>query len=504
MKIHIKNIAAIGIVTLSLVQTSCSDDFLNTTDPTRVGSELFYKDQKQFEQALNGVYGQLQGITNSAYIFQEFNTDNTTLDFNPLDRGGAAGWEAFEFSTVNSGNGEIANMWNLYYAALYNVNFALEKLEPSTIDETAKAEIGGQLKFIRAYLFFHLVQYFGDVVLTTSTLKTPDEAFALLRSPEAAVYTQIETDLKEAAAALPVSYSAANAGRVTKGAALSLLGKVYLTKKQYAEAVTTLNQVLPLGYALNENYADNFDPAKKNSQESIFEIQYQGGNDLGEQSNFMYVFAPRLSLGAITGYANVNPNGRNIPTNDMIAAYEPNDVRKDISLQTGYTNDKGEFVAIPFINKYRYPHTISGRTDNNWPVIRYSDVLLMLAEAINEQSGPSTESYDYLNQVRARAGLAALSGLDMTSFREAVLHERRVELAFENHRWFDLKRTKTPAELAAFMNEYAAKEKANPTVARGGVAFNALDYVYEPHEYLFPIPAPQILINDKLTQNPGY
>jgi hypothetical protein len=179
-------------------------------------------------------------------------------------------------------------------------------------------------------------------------------------------------------------------------------------------------------------------------------------------------------------------------------------VRKDISLKEGYTDAKGVFVKIPFINKYNHPHTIAGRTDNNWPALRYSDVLLMLAEAINEQSGPTQEAYEHLNKVRARAKLEPLSGLDVSSFREKVLHERRIELAFENHRWFDLKRTKTPAELAQFMNEYAAKEKTNPTVGRGGVAFNALDYVYEPHEYLFPIPAPQILINAKLTQNPGY
>lgn len=506
MKKQIKHIVAAGILLIGLAQTSCKDDFLDTTDPTRVGADLFYKDQKQLEQALNGVYGQLQSVTNSAYLFQEFNTDNTTLDFNPLDRGGAAGWEAFEFSTVNSGNGEISNMWNTYYAALYNINFTLEKIAASTatIDPAAKAEIEGQLKFIRGYYYFHLVQYFGDVVLVTSTLKTPDEAFALLRSPEAEVYTQIEKDLQEAAAALPVKYAATSAGRVTKGAALSLLGKMYFTRKQYAEAVSTLNQVLPLGYDLNTNYADNFDPAKKNGIESIFEVQYQGGNDLGEWSNFMYLFAPRLSQGAITGYANINPNGRNIPTRDMIAAYEAGDLRKDISLKEGYTDAKGVLVPIPYVNKYNYKHTIAGRTDNNWPVLRYADVLLMLAEAINEQTGPTDEAYGYLNKVRARAGLTPLSGLDATAFREAVLHERRVELAFENHRWFDLRRTKNPTELAQFMNAYAAKEKVSPTVDRGGVAFNALDYVYEPHEYLFPIPAPQILINDKLTQNPGY
>jgi hypothetical protein len=111
----------------------------------------------------------------------------------------------------------------------------------------------------------------------------------------------------------------------------------------------------------------------------------------------------------------------------------------------------------------------------------------------------------YLNQVRARAGLAPiLPGLDQAAFRAKVLQERRVELAFENHRWFDLKRTMTPAQLVAFMNAHGAREKANPTVARGGVAFNALDYVYTENEYLLPIPAPQILINAQLTQNNGY
>lgn len=500
-----KKITAISIVVLGLMQFSCDEDFLVTTDPTRIGSDLFYQDEKQVEQALNGSYGQLQGITNNAYLFQEFNTDNTTVDFNPLDRGGAAGWEAFEFSTVNSGNGEISNLWNSYYSALYNINFALEKLAASTnIEAGAKASLEGQFKFLRAYYYYNLTNYFGDVVLVTSTVKNPEESFALLRTPQAEVEAQIVKDLQEAAAGLPARWNAANTGRVTKGAALTLLGKFYLSKKKYAEALTTLKEVLPLGYSLAADYADNFNPTKKNGVESIFEVQYQGGNDLGEQSNFMYVFAPRLSGGSVTGYANISSSGRNIPTKDLIASYEPNDVRKDISLKEGYTNAAGTWVPIPFINKYRYPHTIAGRTDNNWPVLRYADVLLMLAEAINEQSGPTGEAMGYLNQVRERARLLPVVALSKDDFRQKVLQERRVELAFENHRWFDLKRTLTPAQLAQFMNAYAAREKANPTVDRGGVIYSTLDYVHQDHEYLFPIPAPQILINDKLTQNTGY
>ncbi len=496
-----KKIASISLLFLCLTQVSCKEDFLVTTDPTRIGADLFYKTEDQFLQALNGLYGQVQAITNSAYIFKEFTSDNTTLDFNPLDRGGAAGWEAFEFSSVNQGNGEISNLWNQYYSGLYNANYTLEKLAGSTLDAAVKGPIEGQLKFLRAYFYFDLAQYFGDVVLVTSTLDKPDKAFELVRSPQADVWAQVEKDLKEAVALLPATYPASQTGRVTKGAALALLGKSQLTQKKYAEALATLKQVT--GYSLNPVYADNFNPAKKNGPESIFEVQYQGGNDLGEWSNFAYIFAPRLSADAVTGFANTTPGGRNIPTNDMIAAYEPGDLRKDASLKTSYTL-KGTVVPIPYVIKFTTPHTLTGRTDNNWVILRYADVLLMMAEAINEQSGPTAEAFGYVNQVRKRAGLKDLAGLDKAAFKTAIMQERRVELAFENHRWFDLRRTKSPAELAAFMNAYGTKEKANPTVNRGGIAFNAQDYVFSDYEYFFPVPAPQILINNKLTQNPGY
>ena len=487
-----------------MITVSCEKAFLNRTDPTRIGTELFFKNQVQIDQAINGIYGQIQGITNTSYLFKEMMSDNTTIDLNPIDRGGAAGWEAIEYSTINSGNGEISALWNNYYSAMYNVNNTLEKLVGSTMSEAAKNEALGEVKFIRAFLYFDLVRYFGDVVLVTKTLATPDEAFSQLRVPQAQVYTQIETDLKDAIANMPAKHIDAKLGRATKGSATALLGSVYLTQKKYAEAVTTLRTMLGMGYALMPNYADVFHPTKKNNVESVFEIQYQGGNDLGEWSNFSYVFAPRLSGAAVTGYGNVNPGGRNIPTNDIIAAYEPGDERKDVSLKTGYTAANGTFVPIPFVSKFNHPHTIAGRTDNNWIVIRYADVLLMLAEAINEVSGPTSEAIGFLNQVRTRAKLGPTTAVTKDEFRTAVLKERRVELAFENHRWFDLKRTMTPAQLAAFMNAHGAREKANPTVARGGVVFNALDYVYTDNEHILPVPAAQILINAQLSQNPGY
>lgn len=502
-----KHIIAIASISLCLLSaSSCKKGFLDKTDPTRIGTGVFYQDVAQVNRAINGVYGQLQSITSVNYIFKEMISDNTTIDLNPSDRGGAAGWEAFEYSTVNPGNGEITNLWNRYYSAMYNVNLALEKLEASPIDDANKKVLDAELRFLRGFLYFDLVRYFGNVVIVTNTFKSPAEAFELVRSTsESEVYTQIENDLKAAVEGLPAKadQAAALKGRATKGAALATLGEMYLTLKKYPEAVTTLQQMLPMGYSLLPNYADVFNPGMKNHAESVFEIQYQGNNDLGEQSNFMYVFAPRESGNTIVGFTGQGLSGRNIPTRDMINAYEADDLRKDVSLKEGFTKD-GQFYPVPYVNKYNHPHTIAGRTDDNWPIYRYADVLLMLAEAINEASGPSGDAEGYLNAVRSRAGLDPLNGLSKDAFRTAVLKERRVELAFENHRWFDLKRTMTPSELAVFMNAHGAAEKANPTVPRGGVAFNEQDYIYTPHEYLFPIPASEIRVNEKLTQNEGY
>lgn len=498
---HLRIFSFAIIIFLSTL--SCKKDFLNKTDPTRISTNVFYKDAKQVQQAVDGVYGALQPIINGQWLYNELPSDNTTIDFYPADRGPAVRIETFEFYSWNAGTSNINDMYVGYYNAIYNANNTLAKIPGAALSDSLNQVYAGQLKFIRAYLYFELVQYFGDVVLITEPLKQPADAYAYTREPQEKVYTQIETDLKDAAAALPVTYPAKHVGRATKGAALALLGKVYLTKKQYSESVTTLKQVLSLGYSLVPNYADVFDPNKKNGPESIFEIQYQGGNDLGEWSSFIYTFAPRASAGSVTGWPQSNPGGWNIPTNDLINSYETGDVRKDVSVGLDFVSPiTGK--TVPYIKKYDHPHTIYGRTDDNWPVLRYADVLLMLAEAINEQSGPTGEAYTYLNQVRSRAGLAPLSGLGQQAFREKLAHERRVELAFENWRWFDLKRTMTTQQLAVFLNDYGAKEKANPTVGRQGIPYSNIDYVFEPFESLYPLPNNELLINTKLAQNQGY
>ncbi len=226
--------------------------------------------------------------------------------------------------------------------------------------------------------------------------------------------------------------------------------------------------------------------------------------EFDQPSPGVMVLEKDIQNGIITGFPAVATGGFNMPTNDLINDYEPGDLRKDASLREGYT-DNGTFVNIPYIIKYTHEHALPGRTDTNWPVLRYADVLLMLAEAINEQSGPTGQAYAYLNEVRNRAGLSSLSGLNTASFREAVFHERRIELAFENHRWFDVRRQYSNAELVSLFNRHGQDELESPTIDRSGVPFGGNDYDFQEYEILFPIPDSQIsLQRGSLRQNPEY
>ncbi len=503
-----KYILKIVIIALGLTFVSCGKDYLNKYDPTQLNAGSFYQNEKQVEQAVNGVYSQMQDLIRNQWIYTEFVSDNTTLHFNIGDRGQGPDLEAIEYWQVNSSTNRITGWYNLLYSGLGNINATLAKLSGADLTDAERSNFEGQLKFFRAYFYFQLVQGFGDVIIVTEPIQSPAEAYTYSRSPVADVYTLIESDLSFAVSSLPVSsaISSSNVGRISKGAALSLLGKVYLTKKQYSDAVTTLQEVLPLGYNLMSNYADVFDPAKKNNSESVFEVQFQADSEVGEWSGFLDTFYPRESYGAVVKFPNTNGGGWNIPTLDIIGDYETGDLRKDVSLKEGYTNLQGDWVSVPFISKYYHPdsYSIKGRQGDNWPVIRYADVLLMLAEAINEQSGPTGDAISYLNQIRVRAGLSSLSGLNKDSFRTAILHERRIELAFENDRWYQLKRTMNPTELSTFLNANGDFERSHPSTDRGGIPFSAGDYKFEPYEALFPIPANEILINKALSQNEGY
>ena len=258
-------------------------------------------------------------------------------------------------------------------------------------------------------------------------------------------------------------------------------GFVLLTKE---EAEKVLKEIS--GYRLMDNYADVFDPANKNNDESLFEIQFKEGND-GYASNFFYVFLAQPitaeEVTAITGIPEVARivEGYNIPTPDIIKAYEEGDLRKDASI--GMLTAHG--VKYPYIKKYCHTHAVSGITNDNWPVYRYAETLLFIAEALNEQ-GKTDEALTYLNQVRKRAGLNDCEVTDQALLREAILDERRVELAFENKRWLDLIHS---GKVESVMKAYGNRVKTNPQDYYFPEGYGVAPQSYTDIRVLFPLPA---------------
>jgi hypothetical protein len=333
-----------------------------------------------------------------------------------------------------------------------------------------------------------------------------EDAFTPTRTPVDSVYKVIIADLQDAITKLPArsALPAAQAGRATQGAAAMLLADIYMTRKNWQEAATVLQTVTAMGYTLAVTYDRAFDPAFKNGPESIYEVQWAEAV-VNESSNFLQRFIPNtsgrnLTFGT-TDVAGSVGSGWNIPTKDMLRAYEPGDVRKNASI--GYwvaTANRTEIdVAIgdtiPYIKKYYHAYSTAGRTNDDLPVFRYAEALLDYAETLNELNR-TTEAYPYINQVRTRAGLPALTpGLSQAQFRDAVFREERVELAFENKRWFQLVRTGRAVDI---MTAHGADVKSYAGARRPSVA-----YRITPQMLLFPLPIREIT-NNSFAQNPGY
>ncbi len=486
-----------------LIYSGCSDEFLDITPNHYLTEGNFYQTEQDFNQAVLGVYGSLQDYTLSAHFLEEGRSDNTTYD-NLLDQGSLGGGRQYGFLDqfkMTSDAGPISDAWNTVYSAIKDCNVTLFYLKSADIDPNVAKQIEAELRFLRGYYHFIAVRYWGDVPLLIEPISSAEEAFALTRTPISEVYQAIIDDAKYAITNLQLAYTGNDVGRVSKGAARMLLAKAYLTIKDYSNAQTELNSIVNSNqYNLLINYADIFDPANKNHQESIFEVQFKEGQE-GESSNFIYQFAPVGSRGTVILGPESSP-GRNIPTKDMIEAYEPNDLRKDISVAY-FDRDPS---PLYYINKYNHDTDPDfSRSPDNWPLYRYADALLMLAEVINEQNYQTGTPFNLLNEVRTRAGLLELTPTDLPdqeSFRNAIAKERRVELAFENHRWFDLIRTEKAIDV---ITAYGIKEKADPTlIPPDFIAFGPESFAITPDKLLYPIPNNELDINPNMTQNPGY
>ncbi len=493
----------VSSIILCLALVSC-DNILNTEPVNRIGSTQFFQNENQVEQAVIGAYAKLQDMYNSHWRFAEQRSDNTIVQFNDANRGQHPTWEIDEFIMTPS-NIALEPYWEDIYEGIQRCNAVLSNIDNAQFNtDGLREQLMGEAKFLRAFYYFNLVRLFGDVPLILEEVESPDEAFSTLeeRTDAQTVYDQIIMDATDAAAVLPESYSSEKKGRATEGAARTLLADIYLTRENYSSALAELERVMELGYSLLNDYEAVFDPDNKNHSESIFDVNYaELESNLSLGSNFIYQFAPHNSGTNITGDNAGNPLGLNLPTRDIFNAYEPGDIRKNASIAFYVDPGNSQYgIAVEdtilYIKKVDHPHSVRGVTNVNWPVYRYAHVLLMMAEVINELDGPTGEAYSYLNQVRQRAELDDLDpGLSQSEFREAVYQEQRVELAFENHRWFNLIRT---GRAQNTMQQHGEEVKDIQRHLREPV------YVIEEYKLLYPIPARELTLNPDLEQNPGW
>ena len=469
------------------LSTACQDKFLDLRPISEASSATFYKTASDLANALSGAYSalQLNGQYTELFMVAELPSDDTF----PSLSGSVTDQDEFDKFYLRTTNPYLAARWNDGYRGIYRTNTVINRSQGIEMNEELKARYVAEAQFLRALMYFNLVRVFGDVPLVVKEIERAEEGYQYGRNPAAEVYAQIIADLTEAEAVLPVTYAAADAGRATRGAAKALLGKVYLTLGRHAEAAGKLKEVIDLGvYDLLPSYADVFAPGNKNHKESVFAVQYKKGS-LGEGNRMPNAFAPENSGNAVIQFGG---DGQNRPHADLLAAYEPNDPRKDFSAATSYQNARGETVLYSYVKKYSDVPAVKYDNDNNFLVIRYADVLLMYAEALNEAGyAPDGEAFTALNRVRGRVGLPAKTAADLpnqAAFHDAVLQERRVELAFEGHRWFDLVRTGRALQML--------QAKAALIGIRTGVTADNL---------LFPVPQSQIDINPtRISQNRGY
>ncbi|MEX2511510.1 MAG: RagB/SusD family nutrient uptake outer membrane protein [Cyclobacteriaceae bacterium] len=458
------------IALLGIMLSSC-EEFLTIVPETALSSATFYRTETDFEQAVNATYAPMRTIANTrSWLLCEMRSDNTiyarNINFGATEQQEDLSDHALPEAQGITSNTHVLNQYRQDYLIIARANQILDLIDEVEFDQASKDNLKGQALFLRGYAYYELARYFGSVPLHLSPVTAREEA-ALPLTPEAEIYNHLIGDIQSAVNLLPVQ-SQQEVGRASKGAAQMLLADVYITQKKWAEAETLLKAIVNSGeYELIDNYEDVFSESvgNKNNAESLFEVQYLEGPE-GLNSSFLYNFMPRPispdELQPITGTSNPQPldgEGNNIPTPDIIAAYEDGDLRKDASI--AYVEIAGsdrEDKVYPYIKKYAKHHDLHGNHGINWPIYRYAEVLLFLAEALNEQ-GKTEEAAGYLNQVRDRAGLDDANAAGQTDMREVIFNERRVELAFENKRWFDITRADRVQEI---IGDFGARALANP------------------------------------------
>jgi starch-binding outer membrane protein, SusD/RagB family len=483
-----------GLLTLSLLlATGCDREFLETPIRGEQTLDTFFKTETHAVEATNAVYAHMRDWTVHVFSYigvTDIISDDTDKGSTPSDANFLNDIDNFTF---DAGNTAPAGVWGGYYQGIYRANVALENIPAIEMDEALKARLLGEIRLLRGYYYLNLVRWFGDLPLITQTL-TPDQYITQSRNPKAEVYAQIIQDLEAAEVVLPLKsqYPAADLGRATKGAAQGLLARTYLAMGDFPKVEEYAMKVINSGeYALLESYSTIFTREGENSSESLFEVGTVALETGGAASQYNEVQGVRGTPNLGWGF--------NRPSDDLVSTYEPGDPRREATiLYPGEVLPDGSAIIEdnPNIVNERYNQKAwvpehpggNGNGPGNIRLLRYADVLLMAAEALNENGNP-TQALPYLNQIRERARgnrttvLPDVTTTDQVELREAIWHERRVELALEQQRWFDLTRQGRAAQVMQALGK---------------------PFVEGKHE-LLPIPQTEIdLSGGNLSQNPGY
>jgi hypothetical protein len=454
---------------LCLGQTACNENFIDRNPISSANVNSFYKTQKDFETAIVGVYNTFQSVHSTMWTeYNEFRGDTYTH----------IQYSYAEISNNTFQSNTTSSMWNTMYQMITYSNIILDRIDAVEMDAAVKSRIKGEAQFFRAYGYFALVRIFGDVPLFTKEI-TPAEALQTGRTPIRDVYAQITKDFKDAAGSLPATLTATQNGRITKHAAEVELSRAYimmsgfpLKENHWADAKPLLEDVINSGqYVFAPTYQENFSLENERGKEVILGAKFKIGG-IGESTQYQRQYNPAYG-------------GNPLFKKGVFESYETGDIRRDFNIAQEYTTLEGKTIQMLNNAKFDYGYDrASTESGMDFPVQRYTDVLLMYSEVLSEIDGKvNTQSLSLLNQVRKRAGLKDLAAtMDLEAFRIAMQKERRSELMFECVRWFDLVRT--------------------------GNAVNALKAVglaANENWLLFPLPQTEIdKMQGVLKQNPGY
>lgn len=487
-----KKLLLLPLLVLAVLAISSCEKFLELEPESQgiaVGNtaadSILFKSASEAEAALAGAYADFK---NEYYQLDYFVNGDAQSDDAYAGADNPANFQIDDYK-LDATNSNVSRDWRYLYSTIGKCNTVINNVRDVTdpaLTSDRKEQIVGEASFIRAFMYFQAVQLWGDVPLQLKEVKTIsaanlEEIYPQIfpaRSPQSEVYSQIIADLETALSRVPVT--AIHKGFATKGAVNALLEKVYATQEphDWSKVSQYCDAVISGGYALLPDYNQLWEPGNENTSEAIFEINYNGGAPDGNWGTKMF--------------RGLDWKKFNIPSNDLIALFESENDTKRKNASIVYDNVSGKWSdphypqnMYPFINKWR---NFQEGSDQNYIFIRLADILLLKAEALNEL-GDQPGAAMLVNQIRSRVNLGPTPAATQSEMRRAIEKERRMELAFEGHRWYDLKRTGRAMEVINAVTDHTGQP---------------IGYNLTPERLVWPIPQAELDKNGRLLQNPGY